>query len=134
MTETPHLEPIAQDRRGANWSLLLPNGGELILIYTRKGMYRGGHSHDKPETNLMLSGRIKYWKMHPDGRETEFELGPGETSHNEPGEAHLALALEDYWLVEWKIGVKAGESRTISYPPYRKKVEDQLKGDTQPPK
>lgn len=120
------MNMIAKDARGESWSLLLPNGQELVIIYTKKGFYRGGHSHDKPETSFLLSGSIRYLKRYPDGREEVFDHAAGEPLHNEPGEIHLALALDDYWLLDTRTA-KAGEIKTTNYEPYRKKVEEQLK-------
>jgi quercetin dioxygenase-like cupin family protein len=106
---------------------LLPDGTEGVLIHTRKGAIRGGHFHDKPESSLLLSGKMKYWKMVDGKREVEFVHGPGQLLHNKPGEAHLALALEEGWLFDWKIGAKAGETTTTNYPRYRKIVENQTR-------
>jgi quercetin dioxygenase-like cupin family protein len=116
------LEPIRADSRGASYRVLLPDNSEMVLIFTKKGAMRGGHSHDKPETSMVLSGRMKYWKKLADGREIEFEHGPGETLHNEPGEVHMALALEEGWLMDWKIGAKVGECTTTNYEPYRARI------------
>lgn len=121
----PKIKLIKRDFRGDSWSVLLPDGTEGVLIYTRKGMYRGGHYHSKPESSLLLSGKMHYWKMRDDGLEVEFDENPGEVLHNKEGEAHLALAIEEGWLFDWKIGAKAGETITTSYPRYRKKVDEQ---------
>jgi len=116
------LEPIREDSRGASYRVLLPDNMEMVIIFTKKGAMRGGHSHDKPETSMVLSGRMKYWKKLADGREVEFEHGPGESLHNEPGEVHMALALEEGWLMDWKIGAKVGECVTTNYEPYRARI------------
>ncbi len=116
------LEPIFEDSRGASYRVLLPDNTEMILIFTKKGAMRGGHSHDRPETSMVLSGRMKYWKKSLDGKEEEFEHGPGETLHNEAGEVHMALAMEDGWMMDWKIGTKVGECVTTNYAPYRARV------------
>jgi quercetin dioxygenase-like cupin family protein len=126
LSAEPVLKSIAKDARGASWSLLFPDGSEAVLIFTKKGMLRGGHSHDRPETSLLLTGRIKYWKIDLDGRETEFVHEAGQELHNAPGEIHMAEALEDYWLFDWKVGAKMGETKTTNYPPYREKVDRQL--------
>ena len=126
--EPPKIEPIFSDSRGASYRVVFPDQTEMILIYTKKGAIRGGHSHDRPETSIVLSGRMHYWKL-VDGKEIEFEHGSGETLHNEPGEVHMAEALEDGWLMDWKIGTKIGECITTNYEPYRAKVR--AAGETQ---
>lgn len=124
--ESPKIQPIAEDFRGASWSLMLPNGQELVLIYTKKGMYRGGHSHNFPETSIVISGKMQYKKKFPDGREIEFEHGAGEVLHNEPNEVHVAQATEDGWLLDVK-AAKQSDWVTTNYPAYRAKVDEQVK-------
>lgn len=120
----PEIKPIAKDFRGSSWSVLLPDGTEGVLIYTKKGAYRGGHYHTRPECSLLLSGQMKYRKM-LDGEDVSFVQSPGDLLRNEPGEPHLALALESGWLFDWKLGAKKGEWKTVNYAPYRKEVEEQ---------
>lgn len=126
----PKLTLIAKDMRGASWSLLFPDNREAVLIFTRKGFYRGGHSHDKPETSIVLTGRMRYRKMTEDGKENTFTQGPGDVLYNKPGEIHLAHALEDGWLMDWKINTLKGEATSMNYPPYRKFVDEQMGGST----
>jgi hypothetical protein len=125
--DAPKVELIAEDFRGASWSLKFPNNTEAVIIYTNKGVYRGGHSHNRPETSIVLTGRMKYWKTYQSGREEVFEHGPGETLFNAPGDIHLAYAVESGWLLDWKIGTKIGEAVTTNYQPYRAKVDAQMK-------
>ena len=101
----------------------MPDGTEGILIFTRKGAYRGGHSHDKAEVSLVLSGRMEYRKRTSDGRALRFIQKPGDLLRNGPGEPHLAHALEDGWLFDYRLGVRAGETVTTSYPRYRRMVD-----------
>jgi hypothetical protein len=124
-SDTPSLHLIAEDFRGASWSLLLPDGTEAVLIHSLSGVLRGGHYHDCPETSILLSGKVHYWKKLTDGTEIEFDEKPGETLHNEPGEVHLARFDADSWLLDWKVGVKAGEAKTVNVPEFRKLVEMQ---------
>lgn len=124
--DKPIIEPIAKDFRGESWSLMLPNGQELVLIYTKKGMKRGGHSHNFPETSVIVCGKLAYKKKFPDGREITFEHGPGEVLHNEPNEIHMAQATEDGWLVDIK-EAKQADWVTTNYPPYRSEVDEQIK-------
>jgi quercetin dioxygenase-like cupin family protein len=123
------LEPIFEDSRGASYRVIFPDDTEMILIYTKKGAMRGGHSHDRAETSMVLSGRMKYWKKLNNGKEIEFEHGAGETLHNEPGEVHMAQALEDGWLMDWKVATKIGECVTTNYEPYRSKIKKSMEGE-----
>jgi hypothetical protein len=120
------LEPVAKDYRGESWRIVFPDNRELMLINTRQGFFRGGHSHSKPEISLLLTGRVKTWKI-INGVEVIAEKSAGEFMINQAGEPHLTLALEDYWLIDWKLDTKIGESKTINYQPYRAKVDAQLK-------
>jgi hypothetical protein len=124
----PTIRLIAEDKRGAAWSLKLPNGREAVLIYTKKGYYRGGHSHTVPEVSMLLTGSIHYKKRFnsDDGhvQEAEFNETAGETLYNDAGEPHLAHFLEDSWLLDWKLS--DGPVVTSNYPPYRKFVDEQL--------
>ena len=122
MIFAPKIEPIFEDSRGASYRVVFPDNIEMILIYTKKGAMRGGHSHDRPETSMVLSGRMHYSKILNDGSEIYFDHGSGETLHNEPGEVHMATALESGWLMDWKIGTKIGECITTNYEPYRAKI------------
>lgn len=120
------LKPIAKDARGESYSLMFPDGKEAVLIFTKAGFLRGGHSHTTPEVSLLLSGSVKCWKI-INGTEYTFTRKKGETLANRAGEPHLTLFLEDSWLLDWKSEVKAGEWETINYEPYRKQVDEQLK-------
>ncbi len=124
----PEMKLIKEDFRGASYSILLPDGTEAVMIYSKKGVYRGGHSHDKPEVSLLLSGKAHYWKRFRDGSETEFDELPGELLYNHAGEVHLARFDKEGWLFDWKLGAKAGETVTTNDPYYRKRGEAQKRG------
>jgi len=119
------LELIAKDYRGAMWRILFPDNREALLFFTKAGFYRGGHFHSTPETSLILSGKVRNWKI-VDDVEVVSEKGAGEIMSNQPGEPHLTLALEDYWLLDWKVNTHIGESTTTNYEPYRRHVTEQL--------
>lgn len=124
METEPKFEKISEDKRGANYRVLLPNGQELVLIYTRAGCSRGGHSHDVSEVAMVLTGKMKrISNAFGPGKDKEKVLGPGGVYYNAPGEAHMGTFLEDSWLIDWKIGAKAGEFTTVDYPPFREAVK-----------
>lgn len=119
--EEPKFEKIFSDERGASYRVVFDNR-ELVLIFSKAGAMRGGHSHDRPETSMLLTGKVHYWKKTVDGKETEFDELPGEALHNEPGEIHLGKFLEDSWLIDWKVDSKIGEWTTTNYAPYRDRI------------
>ena len=126
MTEDPVLTKIAEDARGASWSIMLPDGQEVVLIHTKAGFRRGGHSHNVPEVSVLLSGEIYYRKRSTDGEEAGFVQGPGGVLENSAGEAHLATFAKDSWLVDMRPGSKADEVHNTNYPPWRALVDAQL--------
>jgi len=122
----PKLEPVAKDERGESWRVLFPDNREALLIFTKKGFLRGGHSHSNPEISLILTGKVRNWKIVDGCTELINDLSAGNFMINQPGEPHLTLALEDYWILDWKIDAQIGEWTTTDYEPYRKRVRDQL--------
>jgi hypothetical protein len=119
------LEPVAKDHRGESWRILFPGNREALLIFTKKGFFRGGHSHSKPEISLLLTGKVRNWKI-VNGAEVIAEKSAGEFMINQADEPHLTLALEDFWLIDWKIDAHIGEWTTTNYEPYRVRVRHQL--------
>ena len=132
MSGDPVLAKIAEDARGASYSILLPDGQEIVLIRTNKGYWRGGHSHNVDEVSVLLSGSAQYRKRTTDrilGEvEVDFIQEVGGVLKNAPGEPHAALALEDYWLIDMRPGSKADQVKNTNYPPWRKLVDEQLGG------
>jgi len=129
------LEPVAKDYRGESWRIVFPDNREALLIFTKAGFLRGGHSHSKPEISLILTGKVRSWKMEeivtsqgrPMGfKEVVTEKSVGEFMMNQAGEPHVTLALEDCWLIDWKIDAHIGEWVTTNYEPYRVRVRQQL--------
>ena len=121
------LEPVAKDYRGESWRVVFPDNREALLIFTKAGFFRGGHSHSKPEISLLLTGRVKTWKI-VNNTEVITEKSAGEFMINQADEPHLTLALEDFWLIDWKIDAHIGEWITTNYEPYRVRVRHQLPG------
>ena len=119
----PRLESVAKDYRGESWRILLPDNREMMLIFTKADRLRGGHSHSKPEISLILTGTVRSWKIIARGPEMR-DKSAGEFMINEAGEPHLTLALEDCWLIDWKINARIGEWTTTNYEPYRKLVDE----------
>jgi len=119
--DEPQFEKISEDERGANYRVILPGNRELVLIFSKAGSNRGGHSHSVPEVAWLLSGKLEVHKMREAG-EVRFVVNPGETYYNAPGEPHYGHFLEDSWLLDWKLGAPADGFTTTNYEPFRKRV------------
>ena len=121
MSAAPVLKLELADSRGEIYSILLPDGTEIMLLHSVAGSLRGGHSHDSPESILLVSGQMRYRKL-VRGRERSYQLSAGDRSYNAAGVVHMGEFLADSWLIERKIGVKAREGETVDYEPYREEV------------
>ena len=117
MSFEPEITKVHEDARGRMYSISLPGDRELMLLFSAKGSLRGGHSHDVPESVLMLTGRMRYHKL--DGEEV---LGEGQGDFHEPGEVHMGEFLEDSWLIEWKICDNKRVWSNTDHDPYRERV------------
>ena len=122
----PTLELVHSDARGEMYSISLPGDRELMLLFSRKGTRRGGHSHSVPETIMLLDGKMRYHKLNADCPRPPEELGPGDCSRNEAGEVHMGEFTEPTWLIEFKLA-KKGEWTQENYIPWRRLVEESLK-------
>lgn len=116
----PEIQLVHADNRGEIYSISLPDNRELILLHSKPGAFRGGHSHDCKEFVMLLSGRMRYHKRAGDMERT-FELWGGDGGFNEPDEIHMGEFLEDTWLLEYKFA-KKGEWTQEDFQPYREKV------------
>ena len=65
--EEPKLTKVHEDERGAIYSIALPDNRELMLLFSKAGVFRGGHSHDCDEAVMLLSGGMRYWKIYEEG-------------------------------------------------------------------
>jgi quercetin dioxygenase-like cupin family protein len=96
----PKPDIVNEDRRGWILRMMLPDGREDIIIYTRRGFIRGGETHKSDQNNLVLQGALKW--TYGDGS-TEVT-----TSHQgniiPAGKAHMAEAIEDTVYLEWLDG------------------------------
>jgi len=118
------LEPVAKDYRGESWRIVFPDNREALLIFTKAGFLRRGHSHSKSEISLLQTGIVRNLKI-VNGTEVITEKSAGEFMMNQAGEPHLTLALDDCWLIDWKIDAHIGEWETTNYEPYRIRVREQ---------
>ena len=121
----PILKLEHEDARGAIYSITLDGDKELILLHSKKGSLRGGHSHDVNEINVLLTGKMKYLKERGEGTYKYTEtLNGGTASYNHIGEYHLAEFLEDSWVLEWKINTSKGKWKNIDHAAWRERVKE----------
>ena len=116
--EHPKISLVHEDSRGRMYSIALPNGRELMLLYSEKGSLRGGHSHSVNESVMVLTGKMLY---HKGANDTKEMLFAGDSSSNGPGEVHMGEFLENTWLIESK-DAKIGEWKQENWEPMRAKV------------
>lgn len=119
----PSIGLVQADKRGEIYSILLPGDRELMLLHSRAGTLRGGHSHDVPEHVMVLLGSLAYKKLKPDKDITEEVLREGDSSYNGPGQVHLGFFPEDSWVLEWKICKDRKSWKNTNYKPWREKVD-----------
>ena len=133
----PTISKIHQDSRGEMYAITLPGERELILLHSKAGALRGGHSHDVDEVVLLLTGTMRYYKrwkgheqiftMHSDGLQPVLAEGsPGmqmsSVSINPAGEVHMGQFLEDSWVLEWKVCSNKQSWTNTDYEPWRERV------------
>lgn len=119
---SPTITLVSQDARGEIYSISLPGDRELMLLHSKKGTLRGGHSHDVAEQVMVLSGKMRYHKLYSHGAGQDILVG-GESSMNHTGQIHMGEFLEDTWLIEWKIGTTRTGWKNTNYAPWREMVE-----------
>jgi len=111
------LEKIHEDKRGSLHRILF-KGKEFLLVFTKKGMLRGGDYHKSTQHDVVLMGSMefRYKKGALDQIKT---LSAGEMIHFEPNVPHMFTAKEDTLIIEWL----DGEFEKSYYEPYRKLTE-----------
>ena len=117
----PTITKVHEDSRGEMYAIALGDR-ELILLHSRAGSVRGGHSHDVPEQVMVLTGKLQYHKLSETGLEVIAVLREGECSYNAAGEIHMGEFPEDSWILEWKICPDKHTWRNTDYAPWRGKV------------
>ena len=120
----PSIKLEHADGRGEIYSIALPGNRELMLLFSKAGAFRGGHSHDCEEIVVLLSGKMLYHKRQQGTRLRSPELmQEGEVSLNPAGQDHMGEFLEDSWVVEYKFAEK-GEWTQTDYEPMRARVRE----------
>jgi quercetin dioxygenase-like cupin family protein len=101
------------------------DGHEFLLMYSKAGALRGGHSHTHRQFDLMLTGKIRRTLRSPEGAMVD-DAQPtraGEFVVTEPHVPHLFKFLEDSLILEWL----EGPHDAFNDAEMRRKVEEQLK-------
>lgn len=119
----PTIHQVSADERGEIYAISLPGDRELLLLHSKKGTYRGGHSHDVDEQVLFLTGKMRYYKRSVSGEERVEDVEGGVSSFNPAHEVHMGEFLEDTWLLEWKIGTNKWQWTNRNYAPWRERVD-----------
>ena len=118
----PAIKLEHADARGEIYSISLPDNRELMLIHSKAGVFRGGHSHDCEEIVVLLSGKMQYHKTTERDHYTWFyDMKRGDLSFNRAGQVHMGEFLEDSWVVEYKFADKGSWAQT-DYEPMRERV------------
>lgn len=120
-SNAPTLKLIHEDARGELYSIAIGDR-ELMLLHSKAGTLRGGHSHSVPELVLVLTGKLRYHKLRV-GEERVEVLGDGMTSYNPAGLIHMGEFPEDTWLLEWKVCSDKGAWTQENYLPWRARVD-----------
>mgnify|MGYP001602327713 FL=1 len=118
----PTITKVHEDSRGELYAINLPGDRELMLLHSKAGSVRGGHSHDVPERVMVLTGKLQYHKLSPTGIEVIAVLQEGEYSYNAAGEIHMGEFPEDSWILEWKICPDKHSWKNTDYAPWRERV------------
>ena len=117
----PKINLEHSDARGEIYSISLPGNKELMLLFSKAGVFRGGHSHDCDEIVVLLSGKMRYHKR-TDSHDVTYEILAGSATYNPAGQIHMGEFLEDSWVVEWKLAKDKDSWSQQDYGPYRERV------------
>jgi oxalate decarboxylase/phosphoglucose isomerase-like protein (cupin superfamily) len=76
------------------------DGRFYSLLETKRGAYRGNHTHPYRQYTLLVSGRAKYVLLE-DGGYREVPLVRGQVAVVEAGVPHVMVVDEDITTFEW---------------------------------
>jgi hypothetical protein len=106
------IDKFYRDKRGFLFKIIIGNA-EVLFLYTKKGMKRGGDIHQDIQFDLVLKGKMEF-RYIDFPIETRTVLCKG-TIIFYPNIPHLLIAKENTWSIEI---IKKG-SKTEYYKPYR---------------
>ncbi len=81
------------DKRGFVQSFNL-GGQEYLLIFSKAGAHRGGHTHDSTQFNILLKGTIEW--------NDEVHSAVFETK-TLPNVFHKMVSVTDSLILEWRV-------------------------------
>lgn len=118
----PTIRLVHEDDRGEMYAIDIGDR-ELMLLHSRAGTWRGGHSHNVPELVMVLTGKMRYHKRREGWDVADaVVLGEGDSSGNDAHEIHMGEFLEDTWLIEWKVCKDKHSWENTNYEPWRGRV------------
>jgi quercetin dioxygenase-like cupin family protein len=118
--EEPSIKLEHKDARGEIYSIALPGNREVMLLHSKAGTLRGGHSHSCDEDVVLISGQMRYYKL-VNGVEQITEMRDGDVSFNPAGLVHMGGFDADSWVLEVKLAKKDAWTQE-DYEPMRAKV------------
>lgn len=118
----PTITKVHSDARGEMYAITIGDR-ELILLHSKAGTLRGGHSHDVPEQVMVLTGEMRYHKRPLSIEPIDVVLVDGDCSYNKAGEIHMGEFETDSWILEWKICKDKHSWRNDDYEPWRTQVK-----------
>jgi len=95
-------------------------GAKFNVLFTKAGSLRAGDKHPVWQNDMVLSGSVVV-----ETPEYKVEINSGGKISIRPDLPHLFRFLEDTVLIEWW----EGEFEMEYYEPYRKQVEESLRGN-----
>lgn len=106
------------DGRGSIFDVVLDDQiGAVAHITFTPGAIRGDHVHAQTtQWNYIVSGKLEFAVVSPDGSRTDLTAGPGDLVCLEPGEEHALRAIDDVNMMVFTMGPRAGkeyESDTV---------------------
>jgi hypothetical protein len=98
------------------------NGRWCSIMETKKGHYRGNHTHPNDQYTLLLTGKIKIVKL-IEGEFKETLLKQDKAYKSEAGIPHITIALEDSVSFEWWDGLSSMQACPEAFTKYVEELE-----------
>ena len=117
------FEKQVEDARG---KILFCKYGKLSVNFAeiKKGFSRGGHYHRYDQEHFIISGKVEYLEEDIDTQKEVKRIIDKPTLIHVPAyTAHLLIAIEDTVFAE----SFSNEYEAITYPKYRRDIEDRIR-------
>jgi len=122
--KAPEIKKVHEDSRGIIYTFFV-DGKEELLIFTKQGYMRGGHSHKDVQHTMVLSGHIE-WREWRNDHEEVFNLNEGDKQVTPSFVPHLMTALSSCWILETKVDNDNAIAESL-IKHYREQVEKGMK-------